>query len=86
MQSGEAVYLDSTLCDSLRNLMSSDEKLEDVVNDVLKAYVDRRSKEDEIIAKYVSVTPVVGRIDENGNTILPSSMYHPEDDVYDRYQ
>ena len=47
----------------------------------MKAYVDIRSKEDEIIAKYISVTPVVGRIDENGNTSLPPTMYHPEDDV-----
>ena len=86
MQSGETVYLDSSLCDSLRALMSSDNNLDDLVKGVLEAYVERRSNEDEIIAKYISVTPVVGRLDKDGNTILPSSMYDPEDDVYDRYQ
>ena len=63
MQSGETVYLDSTLCDSLRALMSSENNLDDLVKGVLEAYVERRSNEDEIIAKYISVTPVVGHLD-----------------------
>jgi hypothetical protein len=85
MQSRESVYLDSTLCDSLRSL-SSENSLDDLVNGILEAYVERRSNEDEIIAKYISVTPVIGRLDKGGNTILPSSMYDSEDDVYDGFQ
>ena len=85
MQSRESVYLDSTLCDSLRSL-SSENSLDDLVNGILEAYVERRSNEDEIIAKYISVTPVIGRLDKDGNTILPSSMYDSEDDVYDGFQ
>jgi len=31
-----------------------------------------------------SKLPVVGRFDESGNTILPSELDNPEDDVYEQ--
>jgi len=32
----------------------------------------------------ISRTPVVGHMDDSGNTILPSELDNPEDDVYEK--
>lgn len=40
---------------------------------------EKERKLDEAIKRI----PVVGYIDENGNTVLPRSEYDPEDDIWD---